>query len=89
MKPGQIFSVVFKKRTNGEIRKMRCRMGVTKYLKGGERAYDFKEKNLLPVFDLEKGEYRSIPIEAIITMNGHPPIKEEIDELIAEAESYV
>lgn len=85
---GQFFSVRFRKRSDGTIRDMRCRMGVAKHIKGGERAYDFKEKNLLPVYDMEKQAYRSIPIEAIILINNEPPTKEVIDALIAEAESF-
>ncbi len=86
---GQFFSVRFRKRSDGTIRDMpRCRMGVSKYIRGGERAYDFGEKELLPVFDMDKGQYRSIPIEGIILINGEPPRKEVIQALIEEAESY-
>ncbi|MFT5548200.1 MAG: hypothetical protein ACI9CO_000114 [Candidatus Azotimanducaceae bacterium] len=62
---GKIFSVTFIKRTTGELREMRCRMGVKKHLKGGSKAYDAKAKNLLSVFDMEAKSYRSIPVEAI------------------------
>ncbi len=37
---GRIFTVVYKKRTNGEERTMTCRLGVHKHLKGGELGYD-------------------------------------------------
>ena len=69
---GAIFSVEFIKRSNGELRKMVCRLGVTKHLRGGEKAYDAKQHNLLTVFDMEKEGYRSIPVESIqkLTVNG-------------------
>ena len=69
---GAIFSVEFIKRSNGELRKMVCRLGVKKHLKGGTKAYDAKEHNLLTVFDMEKEGYRSIPVDSIqrLTVNG-------------------
>lgn len=63
---GQIFSVVFVKRTTGEIREMVCRIGVTSHLRGGVKKFNDKEKNLLTVFDVQKNGYRSIPLENII-----------------------
>ena len=62
---GKFFTVTFIKRTTGETRVMNCRQGVTKHLKGGPAAYSFAEKRLLPVFDCQKGEYRSVPLEGI------------------------
>jgi len=62
---GVIFSVTFIKRTTGELRRMNCRRGVKKYLAGGELGYNAKAKALLPVFDLQKGEYRMISCESI------------------------
>lgn len=61
---GKIFSIVFYRRSGGR-RKMLCRLGVTKYLRGGVCPYDFDEKNLISVFDLQENEYRTIPIEGI------------------------
>ena len=72
---GKIMNVLFKKRTDGQLREMVCRTGVKKHLKGGEAAYSFSEKNLVSVYDMQaevgKG-YRSIPLENIrsITING-------------------
>jgi len=67
-----IFSVVFIKRTNGDLRKMTCRRGVKKYLAGGKAAYSFKDHDLLPVFDLNKiesaehkGAYRVINLNQL------------------------
>ena len=62
---GAIFYVEFIKRSTGELRKMRCRMGVKKHLKGGGRAYNPAKKNLLSVFDMDARGYRSIPLEGI------------------------
>ena len=61
---GQIFSAQFVKK-NGEIRDMVCRLGVKKYLKGGELKYDAKARNLLPVFDMQKEAYRMININTL------------------------
>ena len=61
----QVFSVIFVKRTTGEIRKMSCRKGVKKYLTGGELKYDLSQKNLVGVFDMNIREYRTIPLENI------------------------
>jgi hypothetical protein len=63
---GKVFSVVFVKRTTGEEREMVCRQGVTKHLAGGEAAYNFSEKKLIPVYDMRVEGYRSIPVEGII-----------------------
>lgn len=68
-----LFSVRFIKRTNGVERLFRCRTGVKKFLKGGKAAYNFEEKNLVPVWilpvdrrqnDIDNG-YRAIPVENI------------------------
>ena len=69
---GGIFSVEFIKRSNGQLRKMVCRLGVKKHLKGGQKAYSTKAHNLLTVFDMENKGYRSIPVDAIqrISVNG-------------------
>lgn len=62
---GLIFSVSFVKRTTGEVRDMVCRQGVKKYLKGGPAAYNFSSKGLISVFDMQKVQYRCIPIEGL------------------------
>lgn len=69
---GSIFSVEFIKRTDGSHRKMACRLGVKKHLKGGQKAYNATDKGLLTVFDMEKKGYRSIPVDAIqrLSVNG-------------------
>ena len=62
---GKIFTVHFIKRTTGEMREMNCRSGVKKHLKGGNAAYNFSEKMLVPVYDLKNNGYRCIPLEGI------------------------
>lgn len=67
---GKFFSVVFVKRTTGEIRQMTARLGVKSYLKGGVLSYDAKSLGLITAFDVAKKDYRSIPIENILKFNG-------------------
>ena len=66
-----IFSVVFLKK-DGSIRKMLCRFGVKRHLKGGKLSFDPRERKLLVVFDMQKEAYRMINLETIsnITMKG-------------------
>ena len=63
---GRIISVFFLKRTNNEFRRMRCQFGVKKHLTGGQAAYNFEEKNLICVWDVDKKGYRCIPVERLI-----------------------
>jgi hypothetical protein len=78
---GQIFAVEFEKRTApGEIRYMRCRTGVKKYLveKPSKAGVNFEANYSLCVCDMDlvndNGEppYRTIPVEGIrrIMMSG-------------------
>lgn len=63
---GKVFSARFIKRTNGEVRNINCRLGVTKHLKGGELKYKPASKNLVGVFDMQGGEYRMIDIDGLL-----------------------
>jgi hypothetical protein len=78
-KRGEFFTVAFIKRTTGEERVMNCRTGVKKHLKGGSAAYNFKEKNLLSVYDVQAEGYRCIPVDAVtrLTINGETHTFEE------------
>jgi hypothetical protein len=69
---GRIFALTFIKRTTGERRDMVCRLGVTAHLKGGKPGYDAKAKGLLVVFDLDRADYRAVPVEGItrVTIDG-------------------
>jgi hypothetical protein len=62
---GKTFTVTFIKRTDGTERVLNARIGVKKYLRGGDLNYDPTEKGLIPVYDMIKGGYRTIPIESI------------------------
>jgi len=64
---GEFFTVTFVKRTDGTTRTMNARLGVRKYLRGGELPYDAAAKELLPVFDVAKSAYRMIDLRSIIS----------------------
>jgi len=63
---GEFFTVTFVKK-DGTTRTMNARLGVKRYLKGGELPYDPAERGLLPVFDVQKNEYRIVNIPTIIS----------------------
>ncbi len=69
---GRVFSARFEKRTTGEMRKINCRLGVTKHLKGGELKYKPAERNLVGVFDMQKKGYRMIDVDGLtnLTVDG-------------------
>lgn len=69
---GKIFSVEFIKK-DGTIRKMTCRLGVTKHLKGGELTYNAAEKNYLIVYDIKTENYRTINLNTLqkLTFEGN------------------
>lgn len=71
MNKEDIFYVEFIKRTTGEHRKMTCRKGVKKHLKGGEKAYSDREYDLMTVFDMDKVGYRAINLREVtkLTIN--------------------
>ena len=61
---GKIFSAVFTKK-NGEKRKMVCRQGVAKYVKGVGLKFKPEEKELIGVFDMHKKAYRFISLSTL------------------------
>jgi hypothetical protein len=65
---GRIFGVLFIKRTNGELRRMSCRQGVTSGLTGGGRAYEFEAYDLTGVYDMHLKLYRVVPTEGLLTI---------------------
>lgn len=69
---GTIFSATFTKRSDGSLRKMRCRLKVRKDVTGAGMAYDPVSKGLLPVYDMAKRGYRMIPLDALksLTIRG-------------------
>lgn len=94
----EIFIVKFIKRTTGEIRTMRCRKGVKKYVSGVGAAYDAKSKGLLTVWDMDKMTeytksgmtkeeagpkcYRSIPLEMILEISVNGEIHKIQDPIL-------
>lgn len=62
---GKIFRATFTKRSTGERRRIVARLNVIQHLKGGARAYDPKDYDLITVYDMQKREYRSIPLDAV------------------------
>jgi len=50
-----IFSVEFVKRTTGELRKMNCRLGVSKGVKGTGMRFNPDAKDLIPVYEMPRG----------------------------------
>lgn len=63
-KTGKIFSANFTKK-DGTERTMVCRTGVSKDLKGKGLGYDAKAKRNLIVFDMNKGDYRTISVDRL------------------------
>ena len=62
---GKFFSVKFHK-VDGSIRKMTCRAGVKKYLKGGDLSYRSEDKpNLKVVYDIKSKGYRTINLDKV------------------------
>lgn len=61
---GTIFTASCVKK-NGERRKFICRLGVKRYLKGGELPFSAEEHDLLPVFDMKKRAYRMINLRTL------------------------
>ena len=53
-------------KNDGSLRKMKCRLGVKKYLNGGQLKYNTAEQNNLIVFDMEKRDYRTIKCDNIV-----------------------
>jgi hypothetical protein len=68
---GQFFTVTFMKK-NGDMRKMNCRLGVTKHLKGGKSTTDHVPR-LMTVYDVKANGYRCINMETVreIKFNGN------------------
>ena len=73
VKNNKIFTATFIKK-DGTTRVMNCRRGVTKGVTGVGLAYDPYEKNLLPVYDMQKGGFRMININTITELKGNGQI---------------
>lgn len=66
---GKFFHITFIKRTTGETRKMLATTNYDSKTVGGSLNYDADAKQLIPVWDLQKQAFRSIPTDAVITIN--------------------
>jgi hypothetical protein len=67
---GQIFTVDFIKK-DGSVRTMNCRLGVKSKLKGKGAKYDAEARNLLSVYDMQKGAYRTINADTVFAIRCH------------------
>ena len=65
---GRFFSVEYIKRTNGQLRRMTCRLGVKRYLNGGSLKFSPKDRGLLCVWDCRKKSYRMINLETLMNL---------------------
>lgn len=65
LKNGRIFNVQFVKE-DGSLRKMNARLGVTKYLRGGQLKYNPSDKNYLIVFSMGDKDYRTVNLETAV-----------------------
>ena len=61
---GVIFSATFIKK-DGSLRRMNCRVGVRKYVKGVGMSYNPIERDLLPVYDLVNRGYRTVNLKTV------------------------
>ena len=66
---GSIVSCIFRKRTGErELRKMVCRLGVSKGVTGAGMPYDPKAYDLIPVYDMRKHAFRMINLRTIMQL---------------------
>ncbi len=61
---GRLFTVLFVRRSDGNLRQMNCRTGVKKGVKGTGKPVDPKHR-LITVWDMKAEGFRSIPEEGI------------------------
>ena len=61
---GRIFHVIFTKK-NGEVRRMTARLGVHKGVIGKGMRYDPLERGLLPVFDMDRADWRMVNLKTL------------------------
>jgi hypothetical protein len=71
---GKMFTVTFIKK-DLTTRKMNCRLGVTKHLKGGTLKYNPSEKNLICVYEISKNPkkagYKMINVSTLIDLKAN------------------
>lgn len=64
---GKFFTVTFIKK-DGSVRKLNGRLGVTKYLRGGDSTLD--KNKFITVYDMKSEGYRAINKETILDVVG-------------------
>lgn len=66
---GRFFTVIYTKK-DGTIRKMNCRTGVKRYVKGADvpAGHVSRRDDKLVVFDVKLGDYRTINRDTIIAI---------------------
>jgi hypothetical protein len=71
---GRMFTVTFIKK-DLSTRKMNCRLGVKKHLKGGTLKYDPTEKNLICVYEISKNAkkagYKMVNVSTLIELKAN------------------
>ena len=67
---GRLFSVTFVKRSDGSLRSMVARRGVSKGVTGAGMSYDPADHKLVTVYEFTNGEgqFRSIPIDGVTSL---------------------
>jgi hypothetical protein len=72
----KLFTVTFIKK-DGSVRHMTCRNGVKKHLNPNSRGMseaqleNLELNNILRVFEMPAGQYRSIPCDRLLEIKGH------------------
>lgn len=64
----EFYTVVFVKKTTGEVRKMQCRQNVQKHSKGGVNPCSGKP-DLLPTYSIDAQGYRTVNIDGVIEIH--------------------
>ena len=67
---GKIFTIEFVKK-DGSLRKMNARRGVRKGTVGKGLKYNAVERGLLPVFDMQKLDFRMVNFDTIVSYTIH------------------
>ena len=70
IKSGRFFSAEFTKK-DGSQRRIVGRVGVKKYLTGRGMAWNPSDKGYIPVYDLEKSEYRMLNTKTLTKVNNN------------------
>lgn len=64
----EFYTVVFVKKTTGEVRKMQCRQNVQKHSKGGVNTCSGKP-DLLPTYSMDSQGYRTITLDNVVEIH--------------------